>query len=170
MASSEVATRACRGALLVIALLCARTAAADANVSLVMGVRNETDSEEQPPMIGGAIDFGRDEWLFRPDLDASIGFDPLYGGEEYELGVGAIRYWDVRSARFHFGAGLSAFRADWGANVGSSTGVHVHAGASWRVKAHRWGLDLRYLSADDVSVQGGSFPVGYFQFSVLLAW
>ena len=99
-----------------------------------------------------------------------MAIDALFGGEEIEVGVGAIAHWNVKSARIHVGAGLSSVHPNFGANSGSTTGLHVHAGAMWPIKSRRMGFDVRYLSADDLDVSGGSFPVGYYQIAFTFQW
>ena len=43
-------------------------------------------------------------------------------------------------------------------------------GALLPVKRHWLGVDARYVDADDLDTSGTTFPVGYFQLSLLFAW
>ncbi len=158
------------GLLALVAATCASTAYAEPHFNLTFGSRDETDSEEELPAAGIAADFGREDQLIRPEIALSIGVDPVYGGNETELSGGLLGYWEPGESRVHFGAGLSNISSDWGANSGSSTGVYVHGGASWRLGSAWIGFDIRYLSADDFEAFGTPFPVGYFQVAVLLGW
>jgi len=159
--------------LLLATIIGASTTAvvAEPYVNLTAGTRDETDSEERLPALGLTVDFGRDAWPVRPELGFSIGFDPLYGGDETEFFAGAVGYWDgTGSTRFHLGGGFSNVSSDWGANTGSSTGIFLHGGASWPARRHRIGVDVRYLDADDIEPFGTPYPVGYFQIAVLFQW
>ena len=153
-----------------IAALFADAAVAELNVDFTAGNRDETDLEDVLPALGIAVDFGQDRWPIRPEFGFTVGFDPLYGGSETELSLGGIRYWEAGASRVHFGVGFSDVSKDWGANVGSSTGVYVHSGATWPLDKRRLGFDVRYLNADDFMAWGAPFPVGYVQVALLFVW
>ena len=159
-----------RWLLVLVVASSANAALAETNVTLVAGNRDETDREDRLPAVGVGADFGKEHWRIRPEFAFAIGFDPLYGGDETEISIGGIGYWDAKAARIHFGAGLSDLSSDWGANSGSSTTAYVHGGATWPIKTRRLGFDVRYLDADNFTVAGGSFPVGYLQVGVMFIW
>jgi len=159
-----------RWLVVLIAAVSSDAAFAEVNVNLLAGTRDETDSEDRLPAFGIAVDFGQDGWRIRPELGFAVGFDPLGAGEETELSIGGIAYWQAETSRIHFGAGLSDVSKDWGANQGSSTGVYVHGGVTWPLKARRLGLDVRYLNADDFMSYGVPFPVGYLQIALQFVW
>lgn len=160
--------RACLLALVVAGY--AGSAFAEPRFNLAFGTRDETDSEERLPAVGIAADFGGDGRLLRPEVGLSIGFDPFYGGDETELSAGVLAYWEPRAGTVHFGGGFSNVSSDWGANSGSSTGVYLHGGITWRQRSHRIGFDLRYLEAHDFEAFGTRVPVGYFQLAFVLGW
>jgi hypothetical protein len=159
-----------RWLVVLIAAVSSDTALAELNLSFAAGTRDETDSEDRLPAVAAAVDFGHDRWRIRPEFGLTIGFDPLYGGDETELSIGAVSYWKAETSWIHFGAGLSSVSSDWGANSGSSTGAYLHAGATWPLKARRIGFDVRYLNADDFTAWGTAFPVGYVQIALFFVW
>lgn len=169
MASNSVPPHRSRWLVLLLAALGARTAIAAPQFGLLGGIRYE-DSDDQLPTVAGTLILGEGTWRVRPELDLSLTYDPLFNGSETETGLGAVAHWDVKKTRIHLGAGLSSIHPDFGANSGSSTGLHVHAGATWPVKSRRMGFDVRYLRADDLDVSGGSFPVGYYQIAFSFLW
>lgn len=143
---------------------------AETNVTLLLGIRDEHDSEERLPAAGVAADFGPTEWLIRPEIALLSGFDPLYGGAENELNVGAVHYWRLPKYRVHLAAGLALVSSSFGYNEGSSSGVYAHGGIDWKVRTRLFlGADLRWLKASDFTVDGSSFPLGYTQLAFSLA-
>ena len=157
--------------LLLAALLAAyaQTAVA-ANLSLTLGTRDETGAEDRLPAAGIAVDIGSAGWPMRPEFGAAIGLDPVHGGDESELSLGAVKYWPVSAGRIHLGLGLSTVSFEFGANSGTSSGVYGHGGMSWGRRSTRVGLDLRYLDADDPEISGARFAVGYFQMALLVSF
>jgi hypothetical protein len=156
--------------LLCLAVLLADAALARPHFNLTVGDRDETDRDDRLPAIGMSADFGPDGRLIRPEFGVALGFDPIYGGNESEVSAGAIAYWEGGASRIHFAAGLSSVSSDFGANSGSSTGIHVHGGVSWQKRSRWMGVDVRYLEGRDLHVYGTSFPIGYLQFAFLLGW
>ena len=153
-----------------IAVLFTDAVIAELNVNLTAGNRDETDLEDVLPAVGVAVDLGQSRWPIRPELGVTLGFDPFYGGDETELSVGGVRFWDAGKSRVHFGAGFSEMSKDWGANVGSTTSVYAHGGATWPVSTRRLGFDVRYLDADEFMAWGVPFPVGYVQVALVFVW
>jgi hypothetical protein len=152
------------------AVLCARAASGQPKPSVLVGTRDETDSTDVWPAIGVGADFGNYRWRVRPEIGLAGGFDPFGDGHETELFAGAVTYWHRVRARLHLGGGLSDVSSDWGPFDGSSSGLYLRGGASWPVRRHWLGLDVRYLDADDLETSGGEFPVGYLQVSLLFGW
>jgi hypothetical protein len=159
-----------RALLAVIAAICATGAAAEPTLSVIVGVRDETNSSESWPAIAVGADFGSYRWRVRPEVGLALGFDPFNGGHETELDAGALTYWHLVRTRLHLGAGVSSLSSDWGPFEGSSSGVYLRGGATLPVKKHWLGIDARYLDADDLDTSGTTFPVGYLQISLLIAW
>ena len=155
---------------LLLAALCTvyAQAAHPANLSLTVGSRDETGAEDRLLSAGVAVDVGSTGWPVRPEFGATIGLDPVFGGDETELSLGAVRYWNSSAARFHLGFGLARVASDFGANSGTSSGVYCHGGMSWGRTSTRVGLDIRYLNAEDFEVSGARFPVGYLQIALLI--
>ena len=55
-------------------------------------------------------------------------------------------------------------------NVGSSSSLYAHGGATWPVSTRRLGFDVRYLDADEFMAWGVPFPVGYVQVALVFVW
>jgi hypothetical protein len=157
--------------LAVIALLSAAPARADPVFSVTTATRDETHSGERLPAAGFFVDFGAERWRVRPEVGLTVGLDPFYGGHETELSGGAVGRIDIDRARLHFGAGVSRLASDFGANVDSTGGYYVHAGATWGVaRRFRVGFDVRYLLADDLVVFNTPLPAGFLQLGGLFSF
>lgn len=157
-------------ALLAILAALAASAACGANVNGTLGVRDETEDEDRLPAAGIAADFGPERWIWRPEAGVAVALDPVFGGNETEFSFGVLGYWQPSVARIHFGLGVSSLSSDFGANSGSTTGAYMHGGLSWPTRTRWIGLDVRYLGAGDLRIDGTRFPVGYFQFAVLFGF
>jgi hypothetical protein len=159
-----------RRLLALVAALCATAASAQPKLSAIVGIRDETNSTERWPAIGVGADFGSYRWRVRPEVGLSLGFDPFDDGHETELFAGAVTYWHLVRTRLHLAAGVTSVSSDWGPFDGSSSGAYVRGGAMLPVKSHWLGIDARYVDADDLDTLGTTFPVGYFQISLLFGW
>ena len=159
-----------RSLLALISVICTSYASAQPKLSAIVGVRDETNSLESWPAIGVGADFGGYRWRVRPEVGLAVGFDPFNDGHETELFAGALTYWHLVRARLHVGGGVSSMSSDWGPFEGSSSGVYLRGGATLPQRRHWLGFDARYVDADDLSTLGTTFPVGYFQLTLLFGW
>ena len=159
------------GISVLLALVMASGAAADMNLNLAVGTRDESGSEERLPSISLAADCGPESCVRRPEGQFGVGLDPLYGGQETELSAGIVHYWKRPKLRVHPGGGVAAILADHGYNEGSTGGLYGHTGIGWFVTRRLLlGLDLRSLWADKIEVDESEFSVGYLQISFLMGW
>jgi len=156
-------------ALLVLAVC--SPLAAEINMNLTFGLRDETRSEDRLPAMGLAGDFGPSSWILRPEIGAHAGFNPIFPGYESELALGVIHFWDSSKGRIYLGAGVASLDSKFGFNEGSSKGAYAHGGIVWsRGEDLSLGVDLRYVKADDLTIDDTSFPLGYVQLGFVMSW
>ena len=156
-------------ALLLLAV--ASSSRAAVNLSLSFGIRHENDEGDRLPAVGLAADVGGRSWPLRPEIGAHMGFNPLYPGNETELNLGLVHYWDLSPCRLHFGGGVASIASKFGYNEGSTKGGYLHGGIAWsRGEKMTLGIDLRVLKVGDLKINGTSYPVGYEQLAFFMRW
>jgi hypothetical protein len=153
----------------ILGLIC-QAASAETNLNLTLGARDQSHPNDRLPALGFAADFGRDDWLFRPELGLSLSFDPVGGGDEAELSAGAVGYWDAAAFATHFGVGVSSASADLVNDSETSLGIYVHGGLTWGTFGQRMGFDVRYLKARESTVGGAPVGGDYVQLAFLIGW
>lgn len=164
--------------------VCQALSAAEVNVSVLVGERNEHNQDLDATAFGLSADFAPEHWSVRPEIAWSGAFSlglTLAGGigvyeEETELSLGVVHYRETtRTRRLHIGGG--ATRLD-GGDLGKTDGVYVHGGFTWSIGSRASvGFDLRYVSADDYRIFADYYengvlerPAGYLQAAAIIGW
>jgi hypothetical protein len=156
-------------AIVIAGLLC-HAARAESHFDVTAGFRDEAHAADLLPAAGLSADFGRDEWLFRPELGISLSLDSLGGNDEAELSAGCIAYWRAAAFGAHFGVGALSLSTDLINDSATNPGLYVHGGLSWGTSARRAGFDIRYVKARESNLGGAPVGGDYMQLALLLGW
>lgn len=165
-------------------LACQASWAADMNVSMLVGERDEHSQDLNATAFGASVDFAPEIWLVRPEIGWSGAYSLglTFGGgigvfeHETELSLGVVHYGETtRGRRLHIGGGVT--RLD-GGDLDKTDGVYVHGGLTWNVGGRASiGFDLRYASADDYRTFADYYPggvverpAGYLQAAAIIGW
>jgi hypothetical protein len=142
----------------------------DSTRSLLMGRRYLDDGEDVLPSLGVYYRFDIDNFVIEPEISATLGFDPVFGGSEYDLGIGGVYQIKKKLFTIDLGIGISYFSREFGANETDGSTYYWRAAIIWNNSdTHGVGLDFRRLKVINSSSNAlsNTEDVGYFQTSLV---
>lgn len=144
-------------------------ALADTSGTLILGTRNLDQSEDVLSTVGLYAQKRIDNFPLHPELSLLLAFDPLYGGSEYDLGIGGISNLYFQKYVFYLGAGVSLFSSTYGDNNSNGLAFYGHGGISRAINtSFSIGLDIRKSSEIYTKSSSDNDDTGYFHYAISL--
>ncbi len=142
----------------------------DSTISVLTGTRDLDHSEDVLPSLSIYYQIDLNHFVIKPEASATLGFDPLYGGSEYDLSIGGVYQVENKAFNIDLGSGLSYFSSSYGVNEVDGTAYYMRAAITWNISnSHALGFDIRKLKEinSNATVVENSSKVGYLQTSLL---
>jgi hypothetical protein len=163
--------------LFLLLLFSATSLLAEVNFGLNLGLRDEDDEDHTFGVFGLTGDFGPASWIVRPEVGLFTDFDVLDNEVEIEESVGIVHSWRRPRYRINLGGGFASVPSQSPFVDESAQGGYIHAGMEYvREEGSAFGLDLRYVNAEELEdpggpiVPGGPVSVDYVQLSFVIHW
>lgn len=157
--------------LSLVLLLSASSLLAEVTFGLSLGIRDQDDHDGSFGTFGLTGAFGGSSWIVRPEVGLATVIDPLDSDRKIEKSAGLVHSWRRPRVRFDLGAGFASVPSERFDVEGSANGGYVHGAVEYvRPEGAAFGLDLRYVQADDIEDEGERFSVDSIQLAFTIRW
>jgi hypothetical protein len=157
--------------LTLVLLLSATSLLAEVTFGISLGIRDQDDHDGSYGTFGLTGAFGGNSWIVRPEVGFFTAIDPLDNDREIEKSAGLVHSWRKPRVRFDLGAGFTSVPSERSDIDESAKGGYVHGAIEYtRQEGSAFGLDLRYVQADDIEAEGERISVDSIQIAFTIRW
>ena len=161
-----------RYSMVALALHAGASRSAEVDLDLSFGLSEERQDSTNQWSFGALATFGEPDWWLKPEVGVQRKTDPVFGGLDREITVGAVKTWKFARNRVYVGGGYAHADFQQGANEGSSGGPFARAGIMWPIGGGRFsmGVDAKLAWLRPWRSFGVSTDAEYSQIALRMGW